>query len=214
MATLTIFGATGATGRLVVAQALQRGASVIAAARRNGEAADALSGAEVRIADVTDRDAVARAISGADAVISCLGAVSRDAPPIETIGTRHMLEAMRHQGVRRLVTVGSLPLEGGPGAISLPARMAFALLRSAARAAAEDKRTQYETLRGSDVDWLLVRPVLLSNQPGTGRYQATDAPKVRLRDKIPRADLAAYLVDEALAPTLRRQVIALVPGVA
>src|SRR5438093_12457477 len=111
---LVIFGASGQTGRLVVAQALQRGHTVRAFARN-------LSPLEVqhtrltRLAgDVSDAGAVTRAVAGTDAVICTLGSNNplRSYPAFR-LGVRHLLGAMRSTGVSRLIYLPFLGVRPG-----------------------------------------------------------------------------------------------------
>ena len=76
---LLIYGSTGYTGRLIVAEALARGLRPTLAGR-NGDAvrvqADAL-GLNWRAAGLDDADALDRAIAGASAVLNCAGPFAR-----------------------------------------------------------------------------------------------------------------------------------------
>lgn len=82
--TLTIFGATGYTGRLCVEQAVREGIAVRVAGRRR-DALDALAvehaGAgvpvTVAVADVTDRDAVAELADTSDVLLPTVGPYSQ-----------------------------------------------------------------------------------------------------------------------------------------
>ncbi len=73
---ITVFGAYGHTGRFVVSELLRRGWEVILSGRDEAKLRGAASrhpGSEVRPASVEDAASLARAISGAVAVINCAG---------------------------------------------------------------------------------------------------------------------------------------------
>jgi len=72
---IAVIGATGGTGKKVIERALTLGHEVIAVARRP-EAIAPIEGLTVRKGDVFDLPVMIQAISGAEAVISCIG------PPI------------------------------------------------------------------------------------------------------------------------------------
>ena len=77
---IAVIGANGRTGRIVVKDALARGHQVVAVTRADGvteQDDDKLINAR---ADVRDADALKRALVGADAVISALGAGTSRAP--------------------------------------------------------------------------------------------------------------------------------------
>ncbi len=70
MAEATVIGATGKTGRLLVARLLSQGHQVIAVGRDAGRLAG-LSGARTRVADLEDPSALRAALEGGTIVIGC-----------------------------------------------------------------------------------------------------------------------------------------------
>lgn len=102
-------GATGATGRLIVRDAVADGHAVVALVRPGRRAAD-LPGAEVEEGDARDEGALSRALAGCDGVVSALG--SGASPFREVIvlcvATRAVVAAMARGGVRRLVCITGL----------------------------------------------------------------------------------------------------------
>jgi uncharacterized protein YbjT (DUF2867 family) len=70
---LLVLGATGGTGRLVVEQALAAGHTVTALVRSPEKLSTSQPNLHVVTGSATDREYVARAMEGADAVISTLG---------------------------------------------------------------------------------------------------------------------------------------------
>ncbi len=106
---LTIFAATGGIGHQILDQAVAAGHDVTAVVRNP----DKLSG-RVRVikADLAtaDAEALAPAVSGADAVLSGLGPRSKAEFGIVTRGTRAIARAMQATGVRRIVVVSAAPV--------------------------------------------------------------------------------------------------------
>lgn len=80
---IVIFGANGATGRLLTRRALDAGHSVVAVTRH--PEAFPITGAALTVAeaDVRDAAAVAGVVDGADAVLSTLG-VTFTMDPVDT----------------------------------------------------------------------------------------------------------------------------------
>lgn len=64
---ITVLGATGRTGRLLVEQLRERGHEVTAVVRDRARAPE---GVHVVVGDVRDREVLVRALTGADAVAS------------------------------------------------------------------------------------------------------------------------------------------------
>src|SRR5215469_18730765 len=115
---LTIFAATGGIGHQVLEQAVAAGHDVTAVVRNPGK----LSSERVRViqADLAtaDAEALAPAVSGADAVLSGLGPRSKAEFGIVTQGTRAIIGAMQATGVRRIVVVSAAPV----GTVASPGR--------------------------------------------------------------------------------------------
>jgi putative NADH-flavin reductase len=179
---LAVFGATGRTGRPLVAAALERGHSVTAFAR-SVPAGGALDGVErVVTGDARNAAAVASAIRGADAVISAMG--PRDPDPgtsySEAIGT--LVRAMVAAGAGRLVIAANArvlddrPLEGEFAAVS------------------QEHRDAYATLRASDLAWTIVATPYLDDGQATGSYDAVVGGRAQGRS-ISRSDFAIALLD-------------------
>src|SRR5690348_1490700 len=99
-----VLGATGATGRLVVEQALQAGHSVRALVRSPEKLTGPTSGLEVVTGQATDPDDVARAMAGVDVVISTLGA---NGGTLMTDATRAIIAGAGRGGARRVVMLSS-----------------------------------------------------------------------------------------------------------
>jgi putative NADH-flavin reductase len=201
---LVVFGATGGVGRAAAAAALARGDEVTAFARRPAR----LHVRKVRVVegDALDAAAVAGAVRGQEAVLSALGGRPwRDTDVCER-GTRNIVAAMREHGVRRLVVVSSLGVGESRDHLGWAARHVAVPL--VLRRALDDKQRMEEIVRGSDLDWLIVRPALLTSGRARGSWRVAVDGSIR-GGFIPRADVAAFCLvqltsDEYLhqAPTL------------
>jgi putative NADH-flavin reductase len=190
---LTIFGATGATGQVLVPQALARGDTLTALARDPAKLRTQDAHIRVVQGDVRDEAAVAHAVTGADAVISVLGSTS----PILTEGARQIIAAMTHQGVRRLIVQGSLYFSGEYAGMSAPSALLSRLLATIAGSVVHDEQGQARLVRESGLDWVLVQPTRLTNGKRTGHYHAQTRPNGSVTGRIARADVADFLLAAA-----------------
>ena len=218
---ITIFAATGGIGRQALDQAIAAGHDVTVVVRnpRNLAAAPA----RVVTADLADADpaALSSAVNGADAVLSCLGSVSKaDAEAgIARRGTLAITAAMRAAGVRRIVVVSAAPV----GTVPSPARPApprydpgdgflmrhllNPIVKVAFRASYADVAQMEDVLRASDLDWTVVRPPRLTDKPLTGTYRMAYDQNVRRGLSISRADVAHVMLRVLAEPqTIRRTV--------
>lgn len=198
---VAVLGATGATGRQVVSAALERGHHVVALVRRAGTLAPAGNLDEVIWPDVTDATALARALPGADVVISALGGADRGPTTVCTDGIRSAVAAMKAADVDRLIAVSAHGvLETHDKSLYSVAVWANVAERM------RDKETMEPLITASGLRWTIVRPPKLADHDAIGRYRTGIDLPIRLWSSIGRADLAAFLLDEAEAPRYTRAV--------
>lgn len=196
---LCVFGASGPVGRAVVAQALLEDHAVTAVTRRPDSFG--LEAPRLRVVggDVTDLAQVEAALSGTGAVISATGVdPSRAQVSTYSVGTRNMLEAMRSQGVRRIVSVSSKNLseQGSDGDPVLFRLVLAPLLHLVNRTLYEDMGRMERLLRDSDRDWTIVRPAGLFAAEQVSAYRCTAGHEPGVFTST--LDLADVLVTEAV----------------
>lgn len=191
---VVVFGATGGTGRQVVAQAIERGHEVTVIAR-NPEAVD-VRGERLVIfrGDVLDPSSFSKWIVGQDAVISALGVNHRKPTTVYSEGTGNIVKAMQQAGVRRFVGLSSAGLEI-PGDTPWMVRQTIRLvIQPMFKYAYEDMARMEEKLRKSDLIWTVIRPPRLTNGPKTGSYRTALHTHLSKARGISRADLAHYML--------------------
>jgi putative NADH-flavin reductase len=103
---ILVLGASGGTGRLIVAQALARGLEVTVLLRSPEKAAD-LAGARVILGDARDGAVLRQALEGQEAVVSALGTPASPFREVTLLSsaTRALVEAMKAEAVSRLVVI-------------------------------------------------------------------------------------------------------------
>lgn len=120
---VAIFGASGRTGQHLVKEALAREYHITAFVRNPQSFAKRSEKLRVFQGDVTDVEAVARAIEGQDGVLCALEAATplrRDPRLVE--GVRNIVCAMEQHGVRRLVYLSFLGVREGRKQLSFLGR--------------------------------------------------------------------------------------------
>lgn len=197
---ITVVGASGGIGRALVRQALDAGHEVTAAVRDSPGGAAAITEWEayavrpaVAVLDELSADALKDEVAGRDAVASALGPVGRGVgTDVNSRGVRAAAEAMRTVGVRRIVVVGAAPVgpDGGPAVYR---RVVVPVLRRVFRAHYADLAEMERVLRGSGLDWTVVRPPKLTNGPATGRLRLVPDGAPR-GSTVSRADVATALL--------------------
>ncbi len=186
---IVIFGATGGTGRELVGQGLALGHEVSAFARRPEKLGALVGRVRVIRGDALDPAAVGSVVAGQEAVLSALGATGKSPIDLCSRATAHIIEAMRARGVRRLVCESAYGA-GESRAWSLYSRW----LRAVIRARVEDKDRMEDEVAQSGLDWVIVRPPLLTNGPRRGRYREALEMRLGWAPTVSRADTAHFML--------------------
>ncbi len=204
---LTIFGATGATGKQLIEQALGAGNQVVAYARNSSRIGPSHERLAIVQGELTAAAAIERAVSGADAVISVLGPRPQEglhSQPL-TQGMQNILAAMQKTNVRRLI-ISSTPSASDPNDLpDFKFKVLVAIVKSAMRPAYEEIVNVARIVRESDTDWTIVRVSLLNNNPGSGRIRAGYLGRKQVGTNLSRADLAAFMLRQVQDKTYLRQ---------
>lgn len=203
---VTVFGATGAIGRLVVQQLLDGGHQVTALVRTPAKLTLTHSHLTVVTGQLSDRAAVEQAVTGADAVISALGpSLERSATgtPV-TDGTRTIVQAMEAQKVDRFIGLATpsladpqdkphwkhkvLPLMAG---LTIPNALA-------------ELKGMTAAVTSSDLDYTIARITNPTNKPATGRIRSGLLGHDKVASAMSRADIATFLVSQLTDARYRR----------
>jgi putative NADH-flavin reductase len=185
---IVIFGASGRTGILTVYQALEKGHAVTAFARKPDAVTIRHKNITILQGDISEYEKVKQAVAGQDAVISALGVDIRKKNTVLSEGTRNILKAMEECGVKRFICMSSAGILGDDGGFFFGKIMIPLFLKQVF----EDKKQQMNIVRESNAEWVLIRPVGLTDAPKTGRYQIR--PGKPGSATIPRADVADFML--------------------
>jgi putative NADH-flavin reductase len=197
---LLVFGATGGSGRQIVEQALAMGHEVTAFARNPAAVRTEHPNLKVMQGDALDAASVSQAIAGQDAVLYAIGINRRSTMTVCAESTRHIIAAMKEHGVRRFVCLSAY------GASETKDTALYSkVLRAFIGKRVEDKDRQEELVRESDLDWVLVRPPLLTNGARRGRYRAGFDIPIKLFSSVSRADVAEFMLKQLTDDTYLRQ---------
>lgn len=196
MQPILIMGATAGIGALAVREALTRGLSVRAFARGAAKMVPEAN-LELFAGDARNPDDVARALQGVHAVIYALGIRERlsmlwEKETLFSDTTRVLLDAMPVAHVSRLVAVTGFGAGRSNAAMSAIERVGH---RAVLGRPYGDKDRQEAMITASPVEWTIVRPVILTTGPTSGRVRVLREPGEWRNGLISRADVAVYLID-------------------
>lgn len=148
--------------------------------------------------DILDPEAVQQAMVGQEAVGITIGiGVTWKPVTVFSEGTRNVLEAMRREGVRRLICVTGIGAgdSRGHGGFLYDRLVKPLLLKTIY----EDKDRQEALIKTSEAEWTIVRPGFLTNGPLIKKYQVITDMSGVTAGKISRADVAHFILEELAA---------------
>lgn len=207
---LTVFGASGATGRCLVGQALDAGHEVAAVVRDPARLTiPARPRLGVITADVMDPASISPVVAGSDAVITAIGPHGTGPGTLRQDSTRSIIEAMGKTGTRRLLFVsGSVVTDQGDSPY-LRYLLKPVVRRTFLRYVTADFLAAEAEIHASDLDWTIVRPPSLTDKPARGTYRVATDRNLPRCFSITRGDLAACMLSVLDGPAaIRRHICA------
>ncbi len=207
---IVIFGANGATGKILTKQALAAGHTVTAVTRHPNLFPLRDARLNVMAGDVFDLALVEQAVAGQDAVLSTLGVpFSREPITIYSRGMAHIVQAMNHSGVRRVVCVSSSAAgtnhDTGAGFI-FDKILQPIVLSTIGKTTYADMKQMEKRLMQSELDWTVVRPSGLFETEAVTDYQVAED-HIR-RQFTSREDLADCMLKLLATDQYSRKIIA------
>jgi putative NADH-flavin reductase len=196
---IVVLGAGGGTGTHVVRLAAEQGHEVVAVAR---SPLVLPAGARQVTGDATDPRVLAEAVAGAGgaddvmAVVSCLGVTKRSSGHPSALAASALVDLL--PAGARTVSVAGAGIDAPGDRKGLGARLVSTLTRRLAGELVADKQEEHDLLAASDLAWTVVRPPRLVHGEPTGAARLTDDAPGLTAKPLPRADLAAVMVQLAV----------------
>lgn len=182
-------GAAGKTGRAVVERAVAAGHEVTALVHSGGYD---VPGVAVHVGDAREASTVDAAVDGQDAVVDTIAGKTPDQPTtLETDAATAIVAAMVHHGVRRLVVTSVL---GEGDSIANTPQSIRDLMTGFLRESTRDKAAMEDVVRATELDWIITRPPMLTDDPAIGDVRVLTPDSGELANTITRADLATFIV--------------------
>ncbi len=195
MSSIALFGATGKTGSRVLDRLLTEDHHVTALVRDPSKLSATSDNLTVVQGDILDADAVGRTIAGTQAVLALFGQVKGSPKTLQTDGVRTIVAAMKSHGVSRLVTLSGGGLRAAQDQPGVPDRIIRGLLKLLSGHVLEDAEGHLDVLKGSGLDWTVVRGPRLTEKPGKGTYRVGWV-GVNASTQISRDDLADFILTQ------------------
>lgn len=195
---ITLFGATGKTGRYLIDEGLKRGFELTVFVRSN----TTFDYPNIRIVkgDLDDSTALAEAIRDADVVLSALGPTTLKHPnnkPI-TVAMKSIISFMKQESVARLIAISTGtaidPEDGFDAKIWFPAKLIQLFMPNSY----QDIIELAKVIRSSDLMWTMVRVAFLKNVPASKKLNIGLYGHLNHSMTIPREDVAIFMYDQIL----------------
>jgi uncharacterized protein YbjT (DUF2867 family) len=182
---VTIVGGHGQVAMRLEKLLAERGDSPRGIVRQTEHADDLEAiGAEPIVLDIENRE-ISDAVAGSDAVVFAAGAGPGSGPArkhtVDYGGAVALIEAAQQHEIRRYVMVSAMGADR-------PERWSDQMLPYYEAKAGADK-----ALAESGLDYTIVRPGGLTNDPGTGRVEIAE--RLERRGQVTRDDVAAVLAE-------------------
>jgi putative NADH-flavin reductase len=200
---VVVYGATGNSGSEIVKELVRRGHKVTGVARKVASL-EGQPGVTAKTDDLSNVDAIAAVIKGADVVVSAYQPPADNTDALIDV-TGRQIEAVKKAGVPRLIVVGGAgQLEVAPGVTLI--KSGYLPAEYLPIAISHEKAAQ--VLKDSDINWTYIAPAAYF-VPGerTGKYRTGTNNLVadeKNDSRISFADYAIALVDEIETPKHER----------
>lgn len=185
-----VIGAAGKTGRAVVEQSLAAGHEVTAFI--HSEKNYNVENVKVLTGDAGNLSTMERAVSGQDVVIDTLGGKTPyKSTVLESSSAKNIIQAMQNKGIKKLFVISMVGIGESGKNTSLFVRL---LLLTFLRGAKKDKAAMDSAVKASNLDWLIVRPAVLTDDEAVGNIKIFDSNTKDKANKISRKNVAGFLV--------------------
>lgn len=197
---VAVFGASGATGRVLLTRLIRNGFSIRAMARKvtsiamDGGQIEALEGS------LSNAEDVRQTLLGCAAAVCVFG----PRPPYVDVfceqATANIIAAMQQLGIRRLLCQTGGMIGDYRANRTLPFQwMADAFCKHSPQIAA-DRLGQERVVMQSGLDWTIVKPPRLTDGAAKGGWMAGADVRLGILSSITREDLSVFLIGEIEHP--------------
>jgi putative NADH-flavin reductase len=198
---IALFGASGATGRLLTQRCLAAGYQVTALLR-TPETFSMRDRVQIIQGSAFDPNSIRQIIADADVVLSALGASSLRKEDVLERAVPQIVAAMQETStqpkpVRRIIVLGSagaLPTSLDKQPVWRRWIVQNIVYKTFLKWPVASQISQWNTLSHSSLDWTMVMPPMLTNTPGHGTYRIDGEALPSNGSRISREDVADFMM--------------------
>lgn len=190
---ISIFGASGRTGRIVTKQLLSQGYTIKALVRNPDKIISTSKNITLLQGDATNYDVIEQTIDGCVAVISVLGYSKGSKKGFQTEAIKNIIEAMHKKQVKRIIILTGTGVYFEGDTFALGNWLVTLIIKTIAPERFKDGVSQCKSLLQSDLDWTIVRAPLLTNGKEKEVYK-TGILKIGFFSHISREDIVGFML--------------------
>ncbi|HTF17604.1 MAG TPA: NAD(P)H-binding protein [Chryseolinea sp.] len=191
---IVVIGANGGIGRHVVGQALKQNIQVAAVLRDPSRLTLVHQNLTVVRGDIMQPGTLDGVIQDNDIVVSAIGSNSLKETVLYSQGVRNIITSMQRTGLRRALFISASGLEVNPTHTWLIRFATRQILQRILRHMYADLERMEQVIKESNIDWTIVRPPRLVDEPETGIYRVSINKVLDNPMTISRADVSNYIL--------------------
>lgn len=194
---ITLFGATGETGQLLIEKTLAVGHNVTVFARTPSKISVKNERLTVVKGELTELSNIEKAVQGADAVISILGPTRETKGLVIADGIKNIISAMEKNGVKRLIATATPSYKDNNDKFQFGFAFGVFMIKTLMKDAYQNIVETGNLIAKSNLDWTIVRFSILKNKPETGNLKIGYPGEGKVGfSSLTRADLADFLLKQ------------------
>ena len=192
---IIVFGATGGVGQAVVKQGIEAGFDITAFVRTPTKLDISHENLKIIQGNALNQEEVSTAILGHDAVVSCLGSNQgmKKSTELEEM-IENIVNGMKKHNVERIIYTASAGVHKELSGLS--GKLVMMMLKNPLK----DHRAAVDYIQKNGLNYTIVRPMGLTNDPFTGKYRESATSVPEKSRTIPRADVAHFILKALTDP--------------
>jgi putative NADH-flavin reductase len=194
---ITIFGTTGFVGKVLIKKAIAAGYQIKTLARNPEKLEELKDKIEIIKGSVFESSSVELAIEGAEVVISTIGPpTGKPCDPTQYEKTmKDIVSIMDKNGIKRYIHIGGAAHKGGENeAWNFGRKFLRLFLTLFGKQILVAKHLEWNVLKSSDLDWTLIRPPRITNEPALGNISIDEKNLKNL--KVSVGDLTDFILHQ------------------
>ena len=194
--TISILGASGYVGKLLLQTALERGYEVKVLSRNPQKLGDLVDEVELVEGNYFDEASLAKVLNCSEAVLSTIG------PPFGKKFNEEayekalitLLDLMKARQMKRFVLISGASIKAEDEKLNFSRKFLRLIIKITAKKVLRTKQKEFETLRNSDFNWVLLRPPGILRLKKESGFYVNESKLASF--KVDIGDLCEFMVDQ------------------